>query len=200
MTPTPPPWSRRRSRTLVGAAALVAVALTACTSDDHPSANPAPSTATTSRQSTTSTSTSEPTSTTSSTPDAQAAAVGGYRAFWAAYLTAADPMNPDHPGLADHATGEQLKTVRSGFLAFRSAGHVIRGTFELAPTVVSFDGSSAQIRDCYDDATGVFDAASGARQDVDDPRRHLVTAQVVNVDGSWKVATVTHEGDGCQAG
>jgi len=170
----------------------VAAALAACSSDDSPSADPTPSTTTTSAPATT--------STTATTIDAQAAAVSAYRAFWAAYLAAADPMNPDHPGLAEHATGEQLKSVRSAFLAFRSAGHVIRETFDLAPEVVSFDGTAAQIRDCYDDATGVFEAATGARQDVDDPRRHQVTAHVVNVEGSWKVAAINHGGDGCQVG
>lgn len=198
MTPTPPPWNRRRLRNLLLVATLVAMASAACSSGDGSSADRPPSTTATAALVTASTATTTTTAPTASNPEE--AAVTGYRAFWAAYLAAADPMNPEHPGLAEHATGEQLKTVRSGFLAFRSAGHVIRGTFELAPKVVSFDGSSAQIRDCYDDATGVFDSASGARQDVDDPRRHLVTAQVVLVEGSWKVATVTHEGDGCEAG
>ena len=124
----------------------------------------------------------------------------GYRAFWDAYLAAADPMNPTHPGLAEHATGEQLMSVQSAFLAFRSAGHVIRGTYDLAPEVVSFDGTTAVISDCYDDATGVYDAETGARQDADDPRRHEVTARLERVDGAWKVAQVTHKGDGCEVG
>jgi hypothetical protein len=190
LTPTPRTWSRRRSRVLVGTATLLTVVFAACSSDDEPSAGP----------SSTTTAASAPTSTATTAPDPQAAAVSAYRAFWASYLAAADPMNPEDPRLADHATGEELKNVRSAFLAFRSAGHVIRGTFELAPQVVSFDGSSAQIRDCYDDATGVFAAATGARQDVDDPRRHQVTAKVVNIDGAWKVTTITNEGLGCQAG
>lgn len=190
MTFTPRGARSRRSRSLVGVAILTVTALTACSSDSTPEAEPSTSTTTTSPATTTTAAVAEP----------QIEAVAAYRAFWAAYLAAADPMNPDHPGLPETATGEQLKTVRSAFLAFRSAGHVIRGSFELAPKVVSFDGTSAQIRDCYDDGTGVFDEASGARQDVDDPRRHQVTATVVNVEGTWKVAAISHGGDGCLVG
>jgi hypothetical protein len=108
-------------------------------------------------------------------------------------------MNPEDPRLAEHATGDELVTVHSSFLAAKAAGNVIRGTADLAPKVVSAGADTVVLSDCYDDQTGVYSAATGARQDKDDPRRHLVTVTMKFVDGAWKVAAVKHEGDGCLA-
>lgn len=59
------------------------------------------------------------------------AVLAAYRAFWAAYLQASNPMDPLSPVLAAHATGSELSTVAKAFLAYKDAGDVIRGTFDL---------------------------------------------------------------------
>jgi hypothetical protein len=161
------------------------MALASCSSDGTPEAEP-----------TTTTTSSAPTTTTTA-PDPHAEAVAAYRAFWADYLAAADPMNPEHPRLAEHATGEELAAVRSAFLAVKAAGHVIRGSLDLAPKVVSADAATVVLRDCYDDRTGLYAAETGVRQDKDDPARRLVTATVVLTDGTWKVSAIKNEGTGC---
>src|SRR5947208_2515188 len=89
VTPTPRAWNRPHPRTMMGAAAVAVAALTACSSDGTPSTSP-PSLTTTSLS----------TSTSATTADPGAAAVAGYRAFWQAYLAAADPMAPEDPRLA----------------------------------------------------------------------------------------------------
>ena len=188
MTLTPRAWSRRRPRVPLGVAVLVAVVLSACSSDESPSADQPGETTTTS---------TAPTTTT--TLDPQAAAVAGYRAFWQAFLAAGDPMNPEDPRLAEHATGEQLAAVRKSFLAAKAAGNVIRGSLDLAPKVVSADATTVVLRDCYGDGTGLYSTATGARQDKETTQRVLVTATVTFVDGVWKVSAVKHEGDGCTA-
>jgi hypothetical protein len=170
---------------LVGAV-LVAVVLSACSSDESPSADQPGETTTTSAAPTT-------------TLDPQAAAVAGYRAFWQAFLAAADPMNPEDPRLAEHATGEQLAAVRKSFLAAKAAGNVIRGSLDLAPKVVSADATTVVVRDCYGDGTGLYSAATGVRQDKETTQRVQVTATVTLVEGVWKVSAVKHEGDGCTA-
>ncbi len=187
MTPTPRAWNR--PRTMVGAVAVAIAALTACSSNDGPSTSP-PSTETTIVSTTTSTTTADP----------GAAAVAGYRAFWQAYLAAADPMAPEDPRLAEHATGQELAAVRKAFLAYKAAGSVIRGSLDLVPKAVSVEGSTVLVRDCYDDQTGVYAVADGSRQDKDNPKRHLVTATVVQESGVWKVAAIKLEGDGCTPG
>jgi hypothetical protein len=162
------------------------MALASCSSDGTPEAEP-------------STTTSSAPTTTTAAPDPHAEAVAAYRAFWADYLAAADPMNPEDARLAEHATGEELAAVRSAFLAIKAAGHVIRGTLDLAPRVASADATTVVISDCYDDRTGLYSAETGVRQDKDDPARRRVTATVVFIDGTWKVSAIKNEGAGCTA-
>ena len=185
---TPRPWSRSRPRARLRLAVLVTVVLAACSSDESPSAD---------RPGETTTTSTIPATTT--TLDPQAAAVAAYRAFWQAFLAAGDPMNPEDPRLAEHATGEELAAVRKSFLAAKAAGNVIRGTLDLAPKVVSADATTVVLRDCYGDGTGLYSAATGARQDKETPGRQLVTATVTLVDGVWKVSAIKHEGEGCTA-
>ncbi|MEW6470653.1 MAG: hypothetical protein AB1679_00075 [Actinomycetota bacterium] len=136
--------------------------------------------------------------TTAAKPTVESEVLAAYRAFWDAYLAAADPMNPEDPRLAERATGGELETVQKAFLARRSAGEVIRGTLDLAPRVASVrpDGAAATVTDCYADHTGVYDAATGARKDSESGVRHLVTVEMV-LQGTWKVSSVTLERDGC---
>lgn len=148
-----------------------------------------------------STTTMPPTSTTAPTAttlDSGSEAVAAYRAFWQDFLAAGDPVDPLSPRLAAHATGDELAAVRNRFLAVKAAGQVIRGSLDLAPKVVSVEPSTVVLSDCYDDRTGAY-SADGVRQDKEDPRRHLVTATVILVDGAWKVSAIKHEGDGCTA-
>lgn len=147
-----------------------------------------------------STTTKGPASTSSSTTtvDAtEAAVLTGYRAFWDAYLAAADPMDPQNPLLEQHTVGIQLETIQKAFLSRRAGGEVIRGTLDLAPRVVSVVGDKAAVRDCYLDNTGVYDAATGTRKDTASGVRHLVTATIQLDGGAWKVADLKKEGDGC---
>lgn len=132
-------------------------------------------------------------------PDATAAVLDGYRKFWDAYLAAADPMDPEHPGLAQHATGDELETLQKAFLARKAGGEVIRGSLDLAPKVVNVDGTTATVSDCYADNTHVYDAATGTQKDTSSGMRHLVTAKLVLVDEVWKVSVLTRERGGCVA-
>ena len=81
----------------------------------------------------------------------------------------------------------------------RSAGKVVRGQVDLAPRVISVDGDTASVHDCYGDNTGVYDAATGARQDKPTGQRHLVTATMRLDNGTWKVERLADEGLGCTA-
>lgn len=142
------------------------------------------------------------TMTTAAKPAVETEVLAAYRAFWDAYLTAADPMNPNDRRLAEHATGSELETLQKAFLARKSAGEAIRGTIDSAPRVVSVaaDGTSARLRDCYADHAGIYDAATGARKDKESSVRHLVAVDMVLTDGVWKVSSLNLEGDGCTPG
>ncbi len=135
------------------------------------------------------------TSTTSSPEEAAVAAA--YEDFWDAYLEAADPMDPAHPILAEHAVNPQLERLQRSFLARRSSGEVIRGSLDLAPEVISVEGGTARVADCYADSTGVYDAETGERKDTPSGARHRITAEMVLDGAVWKVSDITREGDGC---
>jgi hypothetical protein len=166
-------------------AAVLLLGSAACGGDDDSAAT------------TTTTRAQESTTSTSEASDEEAAVLDAYEAFWDAYLEAADPMVPQHRVLQEHATGEQLQQVTGAFLARLSAGEVIRGEIDLAPVVVELTDSTATVSDCYLDRSGVFDAETGERLDQESGVRHLVTAELRFEDGSWKVASMTREGDGC---
>lgn len=74
---------------------------------------------------------------------------------------------------------------------------MIRGTLHLAPQVVSIDGGTAVVRDCYADSTGVYDAETGERKDTPTGVRHDITAAMVLDGATWKVSDITREGDEC---
>lgn len=170
----------------VVAAALVALVLASCGTDNEKDAAPTTTTAATS-------------STTDPPASEDAAVLDGYRGYWSAYLKSADPMDPQSPALQEHATGPALETVVKAFVGLKSAGKVIRGQLDLAPRVVNVDGETASVRDCYGDDTGVYDAASGERDDTPTGQRHQVTATLRLMDGAWKVERLADEGLGCTA-
>lgn len=179
----------KRPRSSAGAlratAVVIAFVLTACSNGK---AETSPTTTT-----------RAPTTTTSEASATEQAVLRDYRGYWDAYLAASNPMNPENPVLAEHATGPALSTVQKAFLAFKDAGKVIRGTLDLAPRVVSIDGDTAVVRDCYGDGTGVYDAATGAREDTPSGKRHLATAMLHIESGTWKMFRLADEGLGCTA-
>lgn len=176
------------------ATVAAAILVVACSDDGDPAAI-----STTATGPSTSPSTTAGATTTTAVDDEQAV-LDAYVAFWNhGFLVAADPMDPTHPALAEHATGTQLETLQRAFLARQTNGEVIRGSLDLAPRIVSVVGETATVRDCYLDDTGVFDAATGERHDTPTGVRHLVTATLVVEGDAWKVSDLEREGDGCTA-
>ena len=148
--------------------------------------------------STTASVTTSTTAATTTTTSVEDAAIAGYRAFWAAYLRAADPMNPQHPDLAATAIDPELDQVRGAFLS-RLAGHeVIRGTLEPHPHLEGTPtATSVTLMDCLTDDAHIFDANTGEQKDPPQTVTHLQRVQMTLVDGVWKVERVSQLSDGC---
>jgi hypothetical protein len=143
------------------------------------------------------TTTSPSSASTSTTLSGSAQVEAGYRAFWDAYLAAADPMNPTNPVLAAHATGDELHQVQTAFADHFGKGEVIRGRLDLAPKVASVSATTATVADCYGDSTHVFDASTGQQKDPQGDTRFQITATLILDGDTWKVSAIKKEGQPC---
>lgn len=191
---------------------IVGLATGGCSDGSDPATtttNPGVQASTTSQQVTTAT-TSPATSATTATTGALTSTsastdtevLAAVRAFWDMFIEVGGRAGPFDPQavrdrLAERTTGAESATLFQFFQGNAAGGYVVRGEIDLAPTVVSNDGTAAQVRDCHDDRTGVYRAADGTRIDTDNPARHQVLMTLLRENGNWKVATIIDEGDGC---
>lgn len=124
------------------------------------------------------------------------------RAFWDLYLALGTHTGPfdsssTRTQLAERTTGDELRQLVRFFAANGAAGLAVRGEIDVAPHVLSVDGDTAQVRDCYDDRTGLYRVIDGGRVDTDDPLRHQVLMTFIREDSLWKVSAIREEGNGC---
>jgi hypothetical protein len=124
------------------------------------------------------------------------------RAFWDLYLELGAHTGPfdgeaTRQKLAARTTGAELNRLLAYFSSNAAAGYVVRGGIEIAPSVVSVSVSTAQVRDCYDDTTGLYRVSDDSRVDTDNPLRHQVLMSLERENDVWKVAAIIEEGDGC---
>lgn len=136
--------------------------------------------------------------TTSSTaPTTNPAAINGYRAFWDDYLAVTNPMTPGNPRIAAHTTGDELAALNGIVVAGHAKGSIYKGSFDLNPAVESTTSDAANIKDCYIDRTGEFNATTGERIDKEDLTPRNITATMKLVDGVWKVASIDNKSAPC---
>lgn len=186
--------------------ALIATLAIAACSSGNDSADP---TTTASRfdptsNATTSASTSNSGSTTTiaTTATQEAALRSAVRSFWDLYLelgARTGPFDGDETRqrLTERTSGAELNRLLAYFSSNAASGYVVRGAIDIAPTVVSVSGDTAQVRDCYDDTTGLYRISDNSRVDTDNPLRHQVLMTFVRESGVWKVSAISDEEDGC---
>ena len=173
---------------LLAATVLVAVGSVACGSRD----DQIPSTPERTTESSTTTASVTSTAPDSTTPES-GDLIPRYEAFWAARFEANQaPVNPDHPGLREFATGSQLANVIEETTRRRDEGLALRrpdkSVARRSITIVSNDGHQASLQDCAVNDGVVYRVASG--EIVDDSVVTLsIEATLERIDGQWKVAT-----------
>lgn len=177
----PAPNGRSVRRLLVAVA--IAAALGGCGTGHHSAASASTTTA--------------PDATTSTLPVNQAVALAAWRHYWDIYIAVGEQMQLPDARLAQVATGDELRTLGGAFLADKSEGHVLKGSIELDPKVVSIDGSAATLRDCYLSHILVYNQATNQPTGSGSTNRTLVTVTLMLDNGTWKVSAIRHEGDGC---
>ena len=196
MTRTRPTITMKTRLAVATAAALLV--FPACSGSKNKT-EPAVSTSSLLPQSSTSVPSTTPRSTTSAPSQQLVAAV---RSFWDLYLQLGARTGPFNPNvtrarLGQRTTGRELTKLFGVFQGNAAAGYVVKGTIDVAPTVVSVSGTTARVRDCYDDHTGLYRISDGKRIDTEDPRRHNVLMTFSREGGAWKVSAIKEEGLGC---
>jgi hypothetical protein len=161
-----------------------------------------PDTSTSSLPAPSGTNRSTPRTATATDPNEQL--VGAERAFWDLYLqlgarTGAFDPTDTRERLRTRTTSRELATLFDVFQGNAAAGYVVKGTIDIAPSVVSIIGDTAQVRDCYDDKTRLYRSSDSVRIDNEDPRRHKVLITFARQGGAWKVSAIKDEGLGCTA-
>ncbi len=124
--------------------------------------------------------------------------------FWDLYLQLGGARGPfngveTRERLGQRTAGPELLRLYDVFEANAAAGLVVKGTVAIAPSVVSIAGTTARVRDCFDDNTGLYRVSDGQRLDRNDPRRHQVLITLTETAGMWKVSAMHNEGLGCAA-
>ena len=193
---------------LIAVAALLSVTAGCGSDDEDPVVDTTTTTAvsTTTTDSDTMTTTVDDTTTTSESPDPasttttsvanptdpdEQAVTDRYLAFWAARAEAnANPPNPDHPRLADLATGAQLANVIAETTERRDQGLALRpaspSVAERHVEVISIDGDRAELNDCSVNDGVVYRVSDGSVVD-DSVVTRNVAATMVRVDGQWRL-------------
>ena len=149
----------------------------------------------------TSTSTAIPSTTITPAP-ADEGVLAAVDEFWDLYLELGAHTGEFDPAqtrarLEERTARQELVQLFNLFQSNALSGYVIRGGIESILTAVELTETTATVRDCYDDTTGLYRIENEERLDTDDPNRHLVLFQLELIDGTWKVVAVTSEGEGC---
>ncbi len=175
-----------RRSSVIGTAALMAVAMSACTKEESSVApSPAPPAS--------AVATSAPAS------DGQRVLLA-YRGMWDAYVEAAKTSDPDAPDLRRYASDNALKLIVSALVTNREDKKIILGDLKIDPKMAAVKASenppTATVTDCVDDTKWLVHKSSGELLNDVPGGRHRTTATVKLVDGEWKVSQFTLEGSG----
>jgi hypothetical protein len=163
---------------LLGAVVVVVAGLAACGSSS-PSAS--------------SSSSGSPSTTAARTGDPVAA----YREAVAAYDAAADPPDPDAPGLVAAYTGDALLKARVALGRSRADGIAARGARSVVTAAVTAqDAASATIAACVRDDQERYRTSDGTVVAPVTGATAAVVVTLTSIDGRWAVSAIA-PGEGC---
>jgi hypothetical protein len=170
-------------------AALIAAALTGCSSPRSDASAP--------RRSTRALST---TPSLSARAAAEHDALAAYRGLWKAFVHAGRTADASDPMLSRYAEGAALDTITDDLKKSKASGQIIKGRLTLRPTVTKFGSSRGQsevdVKDCVDDTKWLVYHNNGGLVDHQPGGKHLVVAVVTDTQGVWKVSGLAAHGVG----
>ena len=184
-------WSPR-CRGLVFAVVVAGLMLAGCGDDRNDEIVAPPPSSSEQQAATTETAPGEATtSSNGQEPTVEEEVIARYQAFWEARFEAnRAPVNPDHPGLQEYATGAQLDQVleetRQNLESGTAFDHPEEPIARRVVRVVEINGNEAVLQDCAVNDDIVYRVATGDVLD-DDVVTHNVEATMRRVGGVWKL-------------
>jgi len=177
-------WGDRRTAVWLAASVLAVAVFAGCADGGIPDEESGGSTSTTARRTT---SAVDATTTTAIASDV----VARYQAFWDARFQAnTEPVNPDHPGLSEYATGAQLENVRAETAKRKEDGLAFRRpeqpVSQSRVRIATQEADRATLQECVVNDGVVYRVSDGSIVD-DEVVTHSVEAVMVLVDGAWKL-------------
>jgi hypothetical protein len=123
---------------------------------------------------------------TTSTVDQEAAVLAAYEAGWRAFeQAAADPVDPNHPALAETMTGPALQAVRQSLGEMAETQQHLEGGVELSPQVTELSGNRAVVEDCVIDRSNRL-ASNGSLVGRSELTPWPYHAEMVREGGVWR--------------
>lgn len=140
----------------------------------------------------------DPDDATTTTVDEEAIVLDAYYAGWDAFTEAsANPVDPDHPALAETLIDPSLSTAQDTLRDMAEAGEYFSSDpIEHTSTVTDLSAATATIEDCVSDPSARH-AADGSVISPGDPTPFQVEVMMVKEDGTWKRREL-HVGDRCE--
>jgi hypothetical protein len=175
--------------TVIGAAAVAAVAMLTCGCSSNRDAAPAKSTTTTVELTTT----TVPVSTSTTVDPVSAAVLAAYRAHWDDFIAVAEtfPVKPLDPRLAQHATGKQLTSEQQFLTQLSVQGHYAKGGIESHPVVTAINSTTATVNDCGFDHSVEMDGRSNTAVGTPDVGHTQSRSTLALINGNWFVSDST---------
>lgn len=134
--------------------------------------------------------TEAPAPTTTEPPTEEEAILAAVDGFWQTIVASSQPPDPEHPGLEQFLTGEQLETTVDQVVHRQTLGQALKASPQnLArqnSRVTNIDGDSATVYTCELDDLVLYDVASGRTlNDAVATREWTLT---LTRDQSWRVS------------
>ena len=132
--------------------------------------------------------------------EVRAAVIDAYEKSYHLAIAVGKEVSPDldDPRLTQYSTGTALLAKQRSLADNMAKGLVFFGDAELHPTVVELGPDKAVVVDCSIDTTGLVDARTGViAQDGGNGEGLAITAELIVVDGAWKVNHFTNEKRSC---